>query len=300
MVVGHGGTDLIRGHARFEGPHTVSVDGRLLEAGKVFLNVGGRATVPDMPGLSDIDYLTNVGILELDTVPEHLVIVGGSYIGLEFAQMYRRFGAHVTVIEKGPRLAPHEDEDVSDMIREILEAEGIEVVVDAGDVRFARRRNGFQLVPPDGAHPITGTHLLIAVGRRPNTDDLGLDKAGVQTDDCGYIVVDDELRTNVEHIWAMGDCNGRGVFTHTSYNDFEIVAANIGVLDGVHRRVSDRVTTYALYIDPPLGRAGMTVAEVRRSGRKALVGKRPMTRVGRAAEKGVRQRFHEGGGRRRH
>ena len=266
----------------------------------MFLNVGGRATVPDMPGLSDIDYLSNVGILELDTVPEHLVIVGGSYIGLEFAQMYRRFGAHVTVIEKGPRLAPHEDEDVSDMIREILEAEGIEVVVDAGDVRFARRRNGFQLVPPDGAHPITGTHLLIAVGRRPNTDDLGLDKAGVQTDDRGYIVVDDELRTNVEHIWAMGDCNGRGAFTHTSYNDFEIVAGNIGVLDGVHRRVSDRVTTYALYIDPPLGRAGMTVAEVRRSGRKALVGKRPMTRVGRAVERGETQGFHEGGGRRRH
>ena len=200
MVGGHGGTDLIRGHARFEGPHTVSVDGRLLEAGKVFLNVGARATVPDMPGPSDIDYLTNVGILELDTVPEHLVIIGGSYIGLEFAQMYRRFGAHVTVIEKGPRLAPHEDEDVSDMIREILEAEGIEVVVDAGDVRFAKRRNGFQLVPPDGAHPITGTHLLIAVGRRPNTDDLGLDKAGVETDDHGYIVVDDELRTSVGHV----------------------------------------------------------------------------------------------------
>jgi pyruvate/2-oxoglutarate dehydrogenase complex dihydrolipoamide dehydrogenase (E3) component len=285
------GLTFIRGHARFEGPHTVSVDGRLLEAGKVFLNVGGRAAVPDMPGLSDIDYLTNVGILELDTVPEHLVVVGGSYIGLEFAQMYRRFGARVTVIEKAPRLVPHEDDDVSDTIREILEAEGIDVVVDAGDVRFAKRRIGFQVVPRDGAQPITGTHLLIAVGRRPNTDDLGLDKAGVGTDDRGYIVVDDELRTNVEHIWAMGDCNGRGAFTHTSYNDFEIVAANIGVLDGVHRRVSDRVTSYALYIDPPLGRAGMTVTEVRSSGRKALVGKRPMTRVGRAVEKGETEGF---------
>jgi pyruvate/2-oxoglutarate dehydrogenase complex dihydrolipoamide dehydrogenase (E3) component len=285
------GLTFIRGHARFEGPHTVSVDGRLLEAGKVFLNVGGRAAVPDMPGLSDIDYLTNVGILELDTVPEHLVVVGGSYIGLEFAQMYRRFGAHVTVIEKAPRLVPREDDDVSDTIREILEAEGIDVVVDAGDVRFTKRRNGFQVVPRDGAQPITGTHLLIAVGRRPNTDDLGLDKAGVETDDRGYIVVDDELRTSVGHIWAMGDCNGRGAFTHTSYNDFEIVAANIGVLDGFHRRVSDRVTTYALYIDPPLGRAGMTVAEVRRSGRKALVGKRSMTRVGRAVEKGETEGF---------
>ncbi len=283
------GCTFIRGHARFESPRTIRVDGQLLEADKIFLNVGGRAVAPDMPGLSDVDYMTNVGILELDTVPEHLVIIGGSYIALEFAQMYRRFGARVTVVEKGPRLTSREDEDVSATIKEILEAEGIDVVVDANAIRFTKRDNGFEVVPRDGADPIAGTHLLIAVGRQPNTDDLGLDKAGVETDGRGYVVVDDQLRTNVDHIWAMGDCNGRGAFTHTSYNDFEIVAANL--LDNDPRRVSDRVTTYALYIDPPLGRAGMTVDQVRKSGRKALVGKRPMTRVGRAVEKGETQGF---------
>lgn len=285
------GLTFIRGHARFEGSHEIRVDERLLAADKIYLNVGERAAVPDMPGLSDIDYLTNVGILELDAVPEHLVIVGGSYIGLEFAQMYRRFGAHVTVIEKAPRLIPREDEDVSAAIREILEGEGVHVIVDADDVRFTKRDNGFEVTPRDGAPPIAGTHLLMAVGRRPNTDDLGLENAGVETDSRGYVVVDDELHTSVEHIWAMGDCNGRGGFTHTAYNDFEIVAANNGVFDGVPRRVSDRVPSYALYIDPPLGRAGMTADEVRRSGRKALVGKRPMTRVGRAVEKGETQGF---------
>lgn len=283
------GCTVIRGHARFESPHTLRVDGQVLEAEKIFLNVGGRAVVPDMPGLSDIDYLNNVSIMELDTVPEHLVIIGGSYIALEFAQMYRRFGARVTVIEKGPRLTSREDEDVSATIKEILEAEGIDVVVDADAIRFTKRDNGFEVIPREGAHPISGTDLLVAVGRQPNTDDLGLDRAGVKTDARGYIVVDDQLRTNVEHIWAMGDCNGKGAFTHTSYNDFEIVAANL--LDDDPRRVSDRITTYALYIDPPLGRAGMTVDQVRKSGRKALVGKRPMTRVGRAVEKGETQGF---------
>jgi pyruvate/2-oxoglutarate dehydrogenase complex dihydrolipoamide dehydrogenase (E3) component len=283
------GCTFLRGHARFESPHTVSVDGQVLEAERIFLNVGGRAVAPDLPGLSDVDYMTNVGILELDTVPEHLVIIGGSYIALEFAQMYRRFGARVTVIEKGPRLTSREDEDVSATIKQILEAEGIDVVVDATAIHFTKRDNGFEVVPREGADPIAGTHLLVAVGRVPNTDDLGLDKARIETDARGYIVVDDQLRTNVEHIWAMGDCNGRGAFTHTSYNDFEIVAANL--LDNDPRRVSDRVTTYALYIDPPLGRAGMTVADVRKSGRKALIGKRPMTRVGRAVEKGETQGF---------
>ncbi len=288
-INGMDGCTFIRGHARFESAHTLRVDGRVLEADKIFLNVGGRAVAPDMRGLSDIDYMTNVGILELDTVPEHLVIIGGSYIALEFAQMYRRFGARVTVIEKGPRLTSREDEDVSATIKEILEGEGIDVVVDANAIRFSKRDNGFDVIPRDGAAPITGSHLLMAVGRQPNTDDLGLENAGVETDKRGYIVVDDQLRTNVEHIWAMGDCNGRGAFTHTSYNDFEIVAANL--LDDDPRRVSDRVTTYALYIDPPLGRAGMTVDQVRKSGRKALVGKRPMTRVGRAVEKGETQGF---------
>ncbi|GAA2802649.1 FAD-containing oxidoreductase [Mycolicibacterium pallens] len=288
-IEGMPGCTLIRGHARFSDPHTIRVGDDVLTAGRIFLNVGGRAVAPDLPGLADIDYLTNVGILELDTLPEHLVIVGGSYIGLEFAQMYRRFGARVTVLERGPRLTPREDSDVSAAIEEILTDEGITVVTGASDLRFSKRDNGFDVVPAAGAQPIVGSHLLVAVGRQPNTDDLGLDRAGVEVDSRGYIVVDDQLRTTAEHIWAMGDCNGKGAFTHTSYNDYEIVAANL--LDNDPRRVSDRVPTYALYIDPPLGRAGMTVDQVRKSGRRALVGKRPMTRVGRAVEKGETQGF---------
>lgn len=286
---GMAGATLIRGHARFVDPHTVDVDGQLLRADRIFLNVGGRAVIPEFPGLDGVDYLTNVGILDLDELPGHLVIVGGSYIALEFAQMYRRFGARVTVIEKGPRLTSREDEDVSATIAEILRAEGIEVVLNATDIRFTKQDSGFEVTPRDGADPIAGTHLLLAVGRMPNTDDLGLENAGVEVDRRGYIVVDDQLRTTAQHIWAMGDCNGKGAFTHTSYNDFEIVAANL--LDDDPRRVSDRVTTYALYIDPPLGRAGLTVDQVRKSGRKALVGKRPMTKVGRAVEKGETQGF---------
>lgn len=280
---------LIRGHARFTDPHTLRVDDRILQADKIFLNVGGRAVAPEMPGLSGIDYMTNVGILDLDALPEHLVVIGGSYIALEFAQMYRRFGARVTVIEKGPRLTSREDEDVSAAIKDILEKEGIAIELNATAISFRKLDNGFEVTPREGADPIAGTDLLMAIGRRPNTDDLGLDNAGVRTDDRGHIVVDDQCRTNVDHIWAMGDCNGRGAFTHTSYNDFEIVAANL--LDDDPRKISDRVPTYALYIDPPLGRAGMTVDQVRQSGRKALVGKRPMTRVGRAVEKGETQGF---------
>ncbi len=283
------GCTVIRGHARFEDPHTLRVGESLLRADRIFLNVGGRAVVPDIPGLSGVGFLTNVSILELDALPAHLVIVGGSYIALEFAQMYRRFGARVTVVERGPRLASREDEDVSAAIGEILAAEDIDIVVGADDVRVTKSGNGFELTPRAGADPIAGSHLLLAVGRRPNTDGLALEAAGVRTDTRGYIVVDDQLRTNVENIWAMGDCNGKGAFTHTSYNVFEIVAANL--LDDDPRRVSERIATYALYIDPPLGRAGMTVDQVRASGRSALVGKRPMTRVGRAVEKGETQGF---------
>ncbi|MEN4473078.1 FAD-containing oxidoreductase [Mycolicibacterium cosmeticum] len=288
-IEGMDGATLIRGHARFLDPHTVDVDGRLLRADRFYLNVGGRAAVPDLPGLDGVDYLTNVSILQLDAVPEHLVVIGGSYIGLEFAQMYRRFGAQVTVVERGPRLASREDEDVSAAIRDILEAEGITVHTDAADIRVEKRDNGIAVTPNAGIAPVVGSHVLVAVGRRPNTDDLGLEHAGVQTDARGYVVVDDQLRTSAEHIWAMGDCNGKGAFTHTSWNDYEIVAANL--LDDDPRRVSDRITTYGLFIDPPLGRAGLTVEQVRRSGRKALVGKRPMTRVGRAVEKGETQGF---------
>ncbi|OBJ39325.1 mercuric reductase [Mycobacterium colombiense] len=286
---GMDGCTVFRGHAVFQDSHTLRVGDDVLHADRIFLNVGGRAVVPDIPGLSDVDFLTNVSILELDTVPTHLVIVGGGYIALEFAQMYRRFGSRVTVVEREPRLASREDEDVSATIEEILRAEDIDVIVGADDVRITKTGNGFELTPQAGAAPVEGSHLLLAVGRRPNTDDLGLEAAGVQTDARGYIVVDDQLKTSVDHIWAMGDCNGKGAFTHTSYNDYEIVAANL--LDDDPRRVSDRITTYALYIDPPLGRAGMTVDQVRASGRKALVGKRPMTRVGRAVEKAETQGF---------
>lgn len=283
------GCTVIREHARFEDPHTLRVGDDVLHADRIFLNVGGRAAVPDIPGLSEVDFLTNVSILELDTLPTHLVIIGGGFIALEFAQMYRRFGSRVTVVQRGARLLSREDDDVSAAVTEILQNEGIDVIANADDIRVAKRDNGFELTPNKDATPLVGSHLLLAAGRRPNTDDLGLERAGVHTDASGYITVDDQLQTNVEHIWAMGDCNGRAAYTHTSYNDFEIVAANL--LDDDPRRVSDRITTYALYIDPPLGRAGMTVEQVRSSGRRALVGQRPMTRVGRAVEKGETQGF---------
>jgi pyruvate/2-oxoglutarate dehydrogenase complex dihydrolipoamide dehydrogenase (E3) component len=280
-----------RGHARFVSPREVEVGSDRLAAKHIFINVGGRALVPDLPGIDRVATLTNTSILELDMLPQHLVVVGGSYVGLEFAQMYRRFGAAVTIVEKAPRLIAREDEDVSAAVKEILEAEGIAVRLAAECIRFEPRgaEIAVGLECASGAPVITSSHVLLAVGRRPNTDDLGLDKAGVQIDARGYIVVDDELRTSAPGIWALGDCNGRGAFTHTSYNDFEIVAANL--LDKEPRRVSDRVPGYALYIDPPLGRAGMTEAQARATGRSLLVGRLPMTRVARAIEKGETQGF---------
>lgn len=280
------GLTFLRGHARFESPTEIRVGDDLLSAPQVFLNVGGRAVVPDFPGVEDVPHLNNVSIMDLTEVPKHLVVIGGSYIGLEFAQMFRRFGAEVTVVEKGPRLIAREDPDISDAVRDILEREGIAVRTGAECIRFFKSGEGVG-VGVDctaGAPEITGSHLLLATGRRPNTDDLGLDKAGVAVDKRGYITVDERLETNVPGIFAMGDCNGRGAFTHTSYNDFEIVAANL--LDNEPRKVSDRIQTYALYIDPPLGRAGMSETEARKTGRKLLIGTRPMTRVGRAKEKG--------------
>jgi pyruvate/2-oxoglutarate dehydrogenase complex dihydrolipoamide dehydrogenase (E3) component len=282
---------VFQGHAQFESPNVVRIDQERLTAPRIFVNVGGRALVPDMPGIGDVPYLTNTSILALDHVPQHLVVVGGSYIGLEFAQMYRRFGAEVTVVEKAPRLIAREDEDVSDEIRSIFEREGITVRTNATCIGLARheQRVAVTVDCADGAPQHVGSHVLVAVGRRPNTEDLGLDKAGVLTDSKGYITVNDDLSTNVAGIWALGDCNGRGAFTHTAYNDFEIVAANL--LDGEHRTWRDRVPAYALYIDPPLGRVGLTEAQARASGRPLLVGKRPMSRVGRAIEKGETQGF---------
>ncbi|MDQ6433978.1 FAD-containing oxidoreductase [Mesorhizobium sp. LHD-90] len=283
--------NFIDGHARFRAPREIEVNGEVLSAEKIFLNVGGRASVPDLPGVHDIPYLTNSSMMELDTLPRHLVVIGGSYIGLEFAQMFRRFGSEVTVVEKGPRLTGREDEDVSRTIHDILAKEGIAFRLNAECISF-RRHGGDIAVGVDctqGDPEILGSHVFLAMGRRPNTDDLGLEKAGIESDERGYIKVDDQLRTTAENVWAMGDCNGRGAFTHTAYNDFEIVAANL--LDGDSRRLSDRFPCYALYIDPPLGRVGMTEAEARKSGKNCLIGRLPMTRVGRAVERGETEGF---------
>ena len=279
------------GHGAFEGPHTVRVGDATLEADKIFINVGARASTPPIPGIETVPYLNNSSMMDVDFLPEHLLVLGGSYIGLEFGQMFRRFGAEVTIINRGPRLISREDEDVSEAVREILENEGIRVLTDTGDWRIEKRGDGLACRMTCGgvATEAAGSHLLVATGRDPNTHDLGLEAAGVSLDARGFIEVDDQLRTNVEGIWAIGDCNGRGAFTHTSYNDHEIVAANL--LDDDPRRVSDRITAYGLFIDPPLGRVGMTEREVRASGRKALVGRRPMTRVGRAVERSETQGF---------
>jgi pyruvate/2-oxoglutarate dehydrogenase complex dihydrolipoamide dehydrogenase (E3) component len=280
------GLSLIDGHARFESPRTVRVGERLLGAEQFFINVGGRAAVPPLPGLADVPYLTNATMMHVDFLPEHLVIVGGSYVGLEFAQMYRRFGSRVTVIEMGPRLVGREDEDVAAAIQAILETEGVAFRLNAECLALARHGNGVavRLSCAEQPHELVGSHVLLAVGRVPNTGDLGLEEAGVATDARGYVLVDDALRTNVPGIWALGDANGRGAFTHTSFNDYEIVAANL--LDGQSRSVADRIAAYALFTDPPLGRAGMTMREVRAAGRKALAATLPMTRVGRARERG--------------
>ena len=280
-----------QGSARFESAHEVAVGAERLTAERIFINVGGRANIPDMPGIAEVPYLTNSSMMAVDFLPRHLVVIGGSYIGLEFAQMFRRFGSEVTVVTMGPRLIDHEDQDISAAVHEILEREGIAIRLNAKCISLSRRGDeiGAGLECGRGEPQIFGSHLLLAVGRRPNTDDLGLENAGVARDQHGYIVVDDQLQTNVPGIWALGDCNGKGGFTHTSYNDFEIVAANL--LDGDSRRVSDRIRAYALYIDPPLGRAGLSETEVRKSGRPALIATRPMTRVGRAVEKSETQGF---------
>jgi pyruvate/2-oxoglutarate dehydrogenase complex dihydrolipoamide dehydrogenase (E3) component len=284
------------GHARFESPKEIRVGDDLLSAGEIFINVGGRAVVPNFPGVDHVPWMTNVGILELDTLPRHLVIVGGSYIGLEFGQIFRRFGSEVTIIEKNSRLVSREDEDVSASIRAFLEKEGIRVRTSAECIHFKPHGNDIAAgvdCTEDPSESI-GSHLLLAVGRRPNTDDLGLEKAGIAHDEHGFITVDDQLRTNVPGIWAIGDCNGRGAFTHTAYNDYEIVAANLldhDVPGQAPRRVTDRILCYGLYTDPPLGRVGLTETEVRKSGKPALIGTRPMTRVGRAVEKGETEGF---------
>ena len=282
---------VLTGTARFESSTEIRVGEKVLHAKNIFLNVGARPAVPNIPGVSDVPFMTSTTILDLDELPRHLIVVGGSYVGLEFAQMYRRFGAEVTVMERKSRLIPNEDEDISSGVQEVLQSEGIQFRLDANCIRL--ENNGKEVAVGldclEGHPKVIGSRILLAVGRQPNTDDLGLPAAGVQTDERGYITVDDQLRTSVSGIWALGDCNGRGAFTHTSYNDFEIVADNL--LENDSRRVSDRIPVSALYIDPPLAQVGLTEKQVRESGRPALIGTRPMTKVGRAVEKGESQGF---------
>jgi len=282
---------LLNGQARFVAPRAISVGERRLEAERIFINVGARAVVPDLPGVHDVPFLTNSTIMAVDFLPEHLLIVGGSYIGLEFAQMYRRFGSQVTVVERAPKLLPREDDDIAHEIRAILEREGVEIRTGAECMTVHKKKGGIAvgLECQEGAPQAEGTHLLLALGRKPNTDDLGLEKANIQVDERGFVKVDDQCRTTQDGVWALGDCNGRGAFTHTSYNDYEIVAANL--FDGDARRISDRIQAYALFIDPPLGRAGMTETEAKKSGKQVLAGKMPMSRVGRAREAGETQGF---------
>ena len=277
---------VLSGQAVFEGPRTVRVGDDVLEARQIFINVGARPLVPNMPGVDTVPFLTSTTILELEELPRHLVVVGGGYVGLEFAQIFRRFGSEVTVVERKPRLAMHEDEDASQVIGEVFAAEGIHIRLNANCIHLENREGGVRvgMECDEGAPHVDGSHVLLAIGRVPNTSDLGLAAAGVAMDDAGFIKVDDQLRTTAPGIFAIGDCNGRGAFTHTSYNDYEIVADNL--LNGESRRVSDRIPASALYIDPPLARVGMSEAEVRRSGKPALMGKRAMTRVSRAIEKG--------------
>ncbi len=285
------GCTVYEGHARFVGPKKVKIGDDVLKADKIFINVGGRALVPPIPGLDQVPYFTNSSMMDVDFLPPHLVVLGGSYIGLEFAQVYRRFGSEVTVVELAPRLIAREDEDVSQAIADILADEGIDIRLNSKVVDVAKQGNNVAVIVETAGtkSQVVGSHLLLAIGRRPNTDDLGLDRAGIATDRHGYIQVDDQLRSNAPGIWALGDCNGRGAFTHTSWNDFEIVAANL--LDNDPRRFSDRITAYALYTDPPLGRAGMTAAEVRKSGRPALIATMAMEDVSRASEKGETKGF---------
>ncbi len=281
--------EYVKGEGSFVSPAEIKVGQRILTAPQIFINTGAKPSIPPWPGLSSVPYLTNTSMMELDTLPGHLIIAGASYIGLEFAQMYARFGAKVTVIERGPRPASREDEDISEAIRSILAAEGVTFLFNTTIEAVAKAGHGVLLSLKSGSRlaSVEGSHLLVALGRSPNTADLNLAAAGLEADAKGFIPVDEHLRTKTAGIWAMGDVNGRGAWTHTSYNDFEIVADN--VIDGGQRSVANRVPVYGLFIDPPLGRIGMSEIEVRKSGKLALMATMPMSKVARAKERGETQ-----------
>ncbi len=279
------------GHARFVADRAIDVDGNRLSADRIFINVGGRAVIPKIDGLESVPYLTNSSMMQVDFLPEHLVIVGGSYVAIEFAQMYRRFGSRVTILQRGSRLVTREDEDVSKAMLDLLVDEQIDVHLDVQQIAVRKSGTGIivESTTREGKSDLAASHLLLATGRMPNTDDLGLENTSIRRDGRGYVVVDDVLQTSAASVWALGDCNGRGAFTHTSYNDYEIVAANL--LRGESRRVSDRIVTYAVFTDPPLARVGMTEADIRKASKRALVGTRAMARVGRAHERGETRGF---------
>jgi pyruvate/2-oxoglutarate dehydrogenase complex dihydrolipoamide dehydrogenase (E3) component len=278
---------VIEGHGRFVGPRRVKVGERELEAKTVIINTGARAAAPKIDGLNDVPWLTATDMLELTELPEHLVIIGGGYIGVEFSQMFRRFGSAVTILQRDERLLPNEDEDISDAVREILEAEGINVRTGAAPSRVAPGRKGVDITLQGEA--LEASHLLIAAGRQPNTDDLGLAEAGVKTDKRGFVEVDDQLRTSAEGVFALGDCNGRGAFTHTSFHDYQV--ARDALIGEGKRRLSDRIPCHGVFLDPPLGRVGMNEREARATGKRLLKATMPMSRVGRAGERGETQGF---------
>jgi len=277
---------VIYGQGKFISSHEVKVGAEIMSAEQIFINVGARAATPKLPGLDDIEFLTNSTLLGLTELPGHLVIVGGGAVGVEFAQMFRRFGSEVTLVEMKAGLLQREDSAASSLVAELLQSEGVRLRLSAECISFSRTEGGVCVYVDcaAGDRDIQGSHVLLAMGRTPNTDDLGLEAAGVRCDSAGYITVDEQLLTNIPHIWALGDCNRRGGFTHTAYNDFEIVAANL--LDGGNRRVSDRISARATYTDPPLAQIGMTEDEARRTARELLIATRPMRRVARAIEKG--------------
>ncbi|MGC2636786.1 MAG: FAD-containing oxidoreductase [Acidobacteriaceae bacterium] len=285
MLVNAGCT-VIHEHARFLSAHEIQAGEEVLRGEQIFLNVGARARIPGLPGIEQVSYLTNSSLLELTELPQHLVIVGGGAVGVEFAQMFRRFGSEVTLVELKSSLLHREDAAASALVAELLQQEGVRLRLNAECLSFSGDAEGLcvHVDCREGDKEVHGSHVLLAMGRTPNTDNLGLEAAGVKTGSGGYIPVDEGLRTNVPHIWALGDCNGHGGFTHTAYNDYEIVASNL--LEGADRRVSDRIPARATFTDPPLAQVGMTEEEARATGKDLLIATRPMRSVSRAIEKG--------------